>query len=1060
MPDDQAVPLEPLPAAPRSPDAEHRQLTVLFCDLVGSTALAGQLGLEDYREVVRAYQGACAAVIQRFDGHIAQYLGDGLLAYFGYPQAHEDDGRRAVHAGLTMVEAIRTLNTRLEQDKGIRLAVRVGIHTGLVVVGEVGGSGRHEHLALGETPNVGARLQELATPDMVVISAATYRLVQGLFTCRTLGTHTLKGVAHPLAVYHVLGPSEARSRFEVAATIGLTPLVGREEETGLLRRCWDQAKEGHGQVVLLSGEAGIGKSRLVQELKEHVEGEGVVRTTFRCSPYHQQSALYPVIENLQRVLQVRWEEPPAEKLAKLERVLRAYRFPREEAVPLFAALLSLPPPERYPPLHLSPQRQKQKTLEALIAWLVDEAEQGPVLMVWEDLHWADPSTLELLSLFMEQAATVRVLTLLTFRPAFRPPWEFRPHVTQLTLNRFTRVQVEEMVTRVARGKTLPAEVVQQIVAKTDGVPLFVEELTKMVLESGLLREANDHYELTGSLPALAIPTTLRDSLMARLDRLATVKVVAQLGATLGRQFSYELLQAVSPLDEMTLQHGLRQLVEAELLYQHGVPPQAMYLFKHALIQDAAYQSLLRSTRRQYHRQIAQVLAERFPETAETQPELLAHHYTEAGLTEQAVAYWHRAGRRAYERSANLEAMAHLTKGLELLQALPDTPERTQQELLLQTALGPALMVAKGYAAPEVERAFARARELCQQVGETSQLFRVLVGLWNFYFIRGELQTARVLGGQLLTLAQQGQDPGLLLRAHAALGETLFHLGELVPARAHLEQGIVLYSPQQSYGRAFVQDPRVSCLGYMAWVLCHFGYPDQALAQSHRAYTLAQELSHPLNLVQALIFAAQVHLFRRNGSAAQASAEAVMTLATEQGFPLWLAVGTILRGWALTQQGQKVEGMTQMRQGLTAWRATGAELWYPCVLAPLAEASGEAGEAEAGLRLLAEALALVDKTAERMWEAELYRLKGELLLAQSLEHQTEAEACFQQALAVARRQQAKALELRAATSLSRLWRSQSHRERARQLLGQVYGWFAEGFDLADLQEARALLAALA
>jgi class 3 adenylate cyclase len=560
-------------ASPSVHEAERRQLTVLFCDLVDSTALAGQLDPEDLREVVRAYQATCA-----------EYLGDGLLVYFGYPQAHEDDTLRAVRAGLGILEAMSPLRARLAQEQGIRFGVRLGIHTGPVVVGAMGGGDRQEQLALGETPNIAARLQGLAAPDTMVLSAATYRLVQGFFTCDDLGLQTLKGVAAPVQIYRVLRESGAQSRLDIAVTHGLTPLVGREAEVALLLERWARAKDGQGQLVVLNGEAGIGKSRLVQELQACVESEAATRITLRCSPYHQQSALYPVIEHLERVLQFRREDTPTAKLDKLEHMLREYGLPLPEVVLLFAALLSLPAPERYPPLHLSPQRQKQKTQEALLAWLVAEAERQPVLAVWEDLHWADPSTLEWLSLFLDQAPTARLLTLLTCRPEFRPPWTARSHLTQLTLTRLTRPQVEEMVRRVARGKALPAAVEQQIVTRIDGVPLFVEELTKMVLESGLVREEEDRYGLVVPLPPLAIPATLQDSLMARLDRLLTAKGVAQLGAVLGRQFSFEQLQAVARLDDTTLQRELTQLVEAEFLYQRGLPPQATYMFKHALIQ--------------------------------------------------------------------------------------------------------------------------------------------------------------------------------------------------------------------------------------------------------------------------------------------------------------------------------------------------------------------------------------------------------------------------------------------------------------------------------------------
>ena len=543
----------PSPTLSGTSEAERRQLTVLFCDVVDSTTLARQLDPEDYREVVRAYQATCGAVIQRFDGYIAQYLGDGLLVYFGYPQAHEDDAQRAVRAGLEMLDALAPLQARLAADKGIRLAVRLGIHTGLVVVGAMGAGGRQEQLALGDTPNVAARLQSLAAPDTVVVSDATWRLVQGYFACDDLGPQTLKGVETPVQVYRVLGTSGAQSRLDVVSPRGLTPLVGREAEVALLRERWVQARDGLGQVVLLSGEAGIGKSRLVQVLHEHVTAEPHTRLEWRCSPYAQQSPLHPVIAHLHRLLRWRPDDTPAEKLGVLEETLAASGLALPEVVPLIATLLSLPLPERYPLLTLTPQRQRQKTLDALLAWLLTEATRQPVLLTVEDLHWIDPSTLEFLTLLIDQGPTARLLTLLTCRPEFLSPWGFRAHLTPLTLSRLPRPQATQMTVWATGGKALPSEVVEQIVAKTDGVPLFVEELTKMVLESGLLREGEERYELTGPLPLLAIPATLHDSLMARLDRLATVKGLAQLGATLGREFSYELLQAVSPWDEATLQ---------------------------------------------------------------------------------------------------------------------------------------------------------------------------------------------------------------------------------------------------------------------------------------------------------------------------------------------------------------------------------------------------------------------------------------------------------------------------------------------------------------------------
>jgi class 3 adenylate cyclase len=908
-----SLPAPPLAAA-ALPDAERRQLTVLFCDLADSTRLASQLDPEDLRAVVRAYQETAAAVIQRYEGHIAQYLGDGLLVYFGYPQAYEDDAQRAVRTGLELLAALCTLNTQLAPERGARLAVRIGIHTGLVVVGKMGSGGRHEHLALGETPNLAARLQGLAAPDTVVISAATARLVHGYFTCQDLGPQTLKGIDTPVRVSQVLEESPAQSRLEVAAASGLTPLVGRETEVTLLLERWVQARDRPGQVVLCSGEAGIGKSRLVRVLTERVVHEGAPRLTLHCSPYHTNSAFYPVIDHLQRRLHWHREVSPEARLATLEQAVQAARLPLEEAVPLLAALLAVPLPERYPPLTLSPQRQKQQTQEALVAWLLAETAQHPVLAVWEDLHWADPSTLELLGLLLDQVPTARLLLVLTARPEFRPPWALRTHLTQLTLTRLVRPQVEEMVLRVTGGKPLPADVVQQIVVKTDGIPLFVEELVKTVLESGLVREDADRYLLTGSLPPLAIPASLQDALMARLDRLAAVKDVAQLGAVLGREFSYALLRAVTPLEEPTLQQSVAQLVEAELLYQRGHPPQATYLFKHALVQDAAYQALLRSTRQQYHQRIAQVLEAQFPEVVKTQPEILAHHYTEAGLSGQAVGYWQRAGQRAIERSANAEAVSHLTRGLAVLATFPDTPERTQRELDMQIALGPALTATRGWGATEAGHTYTRARELCHRLGETPQILPALRGMWGFYQTRAELQTARALGEQLLSLAQRVQDSAVLLEAHRALGGTLFYLGELPAAHAHQEQGAALYNPVQHRSLAYLfgTDPGVVCLCLAAITQWFLGYPDQSLQRSHEALTLAQGLTHPNSLAHALSFAVWLHQLRREGESAQGLAEAAMTLSTAQGFAYYLAMGRSLQGWALAEQGQAEAGIAQMR----------------------------------------------------------------------------------------------------------------------------------------------------
>jgi class 3 adenylate cyclase/predicted ATPase len=1048
-----------LPTEHRSPDAERRQLTVLFCDLVDSTKLSSQLDPEDWRDVVRAYQKVCTEVIQRYDGHIAQLLGDGLLIYFGYPHAHEDDAQRAVRAGLGMLAAMRDLNQGLQQAKGIQLAIRVGIHTGLVVVGEMGGAGRQEQLALGETPNIAARIQGLAQPNTLVVSHVTYRLSQGYFACQDLGEQTLRGVAEPLHVYRVLQESGARGRLDVAGTRGLTLLVGREQEVGLLLERWAQAKRGQGQVVLLTGEAGIGKSRLVEVLKDHVVNEPHTRWECRSAEYSQNTALFPLTDLFQRLLQLQAEDTPVEKLGKLEQALSQYRMPLEESVQLFAPLLSLPIPEdTYPPLYLSPQRQRQKTLENLVAILLELAEQQPVLFILEDLHWTDPSTLELLNLVIEQIPTTSILTVLTCRPYFQPAWHHRSYITEITVNRLSSTQVEQIVTRMTDGKTLPPEVLAQIIEKTDGVPLFVEELTKAILESGQLKAVDGHYELIGSFSTFAIPTTLQDSLMARLDRLVTAKAVAQYAAVIGRQFAYDLLSMVSQLDDLTLQRELGRLVEAEIVYQRGVPPQAHYFFKHALIQDAAYQSLLKSTRQHYHQRIGQVLEAQFPETAAAQPELLAQHYTAADYTEQAVVYWQRAGQQASDRSAHLEAINYFTTGIALLKTLPETPIRTQQSLPLHLALGAALQIAKGNAAPEVEQAYIQARALCQQVGETPELAPVLYGLWRYYLVRPQLHMTRELGETLLRLAQHANDPALSVVAHHALGTTWLNLGALPAARQHLEEGIARYTPDQRRAAMFRMGPNpgVCCRVHTARTLWLLGYPEQARAHTHEALALAHALSHPFSLAWVHSFAAIVSQYRRDVPATYEQAEAAVVLSTEQGFPLYVAEGTSLRGWALAMQGQGAAGMAQIRQGIAAAQATGAALSVPYYGTLLADVCAYLGHPEDGLQVLAEAYTLVEQQEQRFWEAEVCRLRGVLLLQQTGTPQAEAEAWFQRALDVARRQEAKSLELRAAMSLSRLWQSQGKRAEAHELLAPVYSWFTEGFDTADLQEAKALL----
>ena len=766
-------------APPR--EAERRQLTVMFIDLVGSTALAARLDPEDMGRVIRAYQGCCTEVVERWGGHVAKYMGDGVLAYFGWPQAHEDAAERAVRAGLELAEAIGSLAT----PAGGSLASRVGIATGLVMVGELIGAGAaQEQTVVGETPNLAARLQGLAQPGCVVISQATRRLVGGLFELADLGPQRLKGFAEPLAAWRVAGEVRAEGRFEARQTAGLTPLVGRDAEIALLLRRWQQAKDGEGHVVLLSGEPGIGKSRLVREVRARLEGEPHIRLLYQCSPHHATSPLHPLIEQLERAAGFAAGDRAEEKLDKLAALLACGTDRLDQAVPLIAALLGLPTAGRYPALDLTPQRQKQLTLAALVEQLEGLAAAQPVVLAYEDMHWSDPTTQELLRLTIERLQRLPVLLLITFRPEFSPPWPSQPHVSALPLSRLGRREGATLVDRVVGAKALPDEVAAQIVARTDGVPLFVEELTKTVLELGLLADAGDHWELAGPLPPLALPSTLHDSLLARLDRLAPVKEIAQIGAALGREFSHVLLAAVADRPEPELLFALDQLVAAELVYRRGTPPDVTYSFKHALVQDAAYQSLLKSKRQHLHTRIAKMLVQHFPDTA---AEILAYHLTEAGLNEQAAKTWYTASQNAGDRSAYREAVMHLQMGLEAVKRGGDEPWCIRQEIELQNALGIALMQARGFV-PEVAEAHARARKLCGEVDDPVQLHQAIFGIWMFNMRQAKFDVANQLSRELLAAAQGEQRSDLVLEAHHAMWTTAWQRGELDTAWRHAQTG--------------------------------------------------------------------------------------------------------------------------------------------------------------------------------------------------------------------------------------------------------------------------------
>jgi class 3 adenylate cyclase/predicted ATPase len=1018
-------------------DAERRQLTVMFCDLVGSTQLSSRLDPEDLREVIAAYHCAVADVVRSFDGFVAKYMGDGVLVYFGYPQAHEDDAERAVRAGLGVVESVGRLDI-----KSAELRARVGIATGLVIVGDLIGEGSaQEQSVVGETPNLAARLQALAEPDTVVIAASTRRLVGGLFEYRDLGAVEVKGIAAPVPAWQVLRPSLVASRFEALRGRALTPLIGRDEEIGLLLRRWARAKTGDGQVVLISGEPGIGKSRITAELEGRLHAEPHIRLRYFSSPYHQDSALHPFVDQFGRASGFAPDNPPAARLEKLE-VLLARAAPPDEDVALIADLLSLPATDRHPLPNLSPPRKKERTLEALIHQLEGLAREQPVLMVFEDAHWVDPTSRELLDLTIDRIRGLPVLLIVTFRPEFQPPWTGQPQVTLVTLNRLDRRDRGALVAQIVGGKALSDEVIDQIVDRTDGVPLFIEELTKSVVESGV--------------PLMGIPTTLHDSLMARLDRLASVRLVAQIGAAIGRQFPYLLLRAVSRLPEDELQASLARLVASELVFQRGEPPDALYTFKHALVQDAAHASLLRSTRQQLHAQIAAALETQSPELMDSQPELFAQHYAEAGLVEKSAVYWGKAGHRSAAHSATAEAAAQFQKALDQLALLPETPERQRQELEFWSALGAVAIAAKGFAAAETGRAYARARELWEQLGCPSEFLRVPFGQSRYHMYRGELDLALCSDDHLLRLSRQRNDSTGLVLGHISSGRNLMFAGRFASSRQQQEAGLALYD-SVSYS-ALVHDagvdPRVNSQGFLAVVLFCLGFPDQASAWGNASIAEARGLAHPPTLAMSLSADSRLRHLIGDSAALDERADELAAVATDQGFPTYRALGTIYRGLVKIKNGDVVEGISLLRSGSISYRATGTEAWVPYHFALEASAYEIIGQTEEGLTLLDDALQIADKTGELWFAAELSRHKGELLLRQG--DAEAAEGLYRKALSISQEQEAKLWELRAAASLAKLRRDQGRRAEARDLLAPVYGWFTEGFDTPDLKEAKALL----
>ena len=1039
---------------PESQDtAERRQVTVMFSDLVGSTALSARMDPEDLREVISAYQKCVAETVRRFGGFVAQYMGDGALVYFGYPQAHEYDAERAVRAGLELVAAVSSLKTRAP------LQCRVGIATGLVVVGDLIGSGETQKRDIvGETPNLAARLQAIADPNMVVIADGTRRLLGDLFELKDLGAKGLKGIAGPVQVWAALRTSSAEGRFEAMHASGLTALVGREEELELLLRRWSRAKTGEGQVVLLSGEAGIGKSRLTAALLERLT-EPHTRLRDFCSPQHTDSAFYPIIGQMERAAGLAHDDTLQTQLDKLDALL-AHTSTSKQDTALFANMLSLPNDGRYPAIELLPQQRRQRTLEALISQIEALAQQNPVLMIFEDVHWIDPTSLEVLGRAIERVRTLGVLLIVTYRPEFEPPWIGRPHVTTLTINRLAQRDVDAMIDRVVGNKLIPADIRRDIIERTDGIPLFVEEMTKAVLEA----ESEDEAQRTAAAvpsPALAVPASLHASLMARLDRLGSAKEVAQIGAAIGREFSHDLLAAVvrKPEAEADVGAALDRLIAAGLLFRQGVPPHATYFFKHALVQDAAYGRLLREPRRALHTRIAETLESQFAEIAENRPELLARHYTEGGLIEKAASFWGEAGQRSLARSALVEAVGQLSRALGQIATLPATPVLRREQIKLQVALITPLIHVKGHAAPETKAAAERARLLIEEAearGEPPEdpllLFSVLYSFWVARFVAFNGKVMRELAAHFLTLAEKQEAAVPLMVGHRNMGVSLLHTGDIEEARVHIDRAIALYDPakHRQLATRFGQDVRVALLFYRSLALWPLGYPEEALADA------AREIGQAASLMAALTLTSLSHVHCGSFATANAQLDEAITLANETGAVFWKAGGMLVQGCLFAIAGKASDAVRTITSGLSAWRATGTTVWMPTYLSYLTRAYAELGQFDEASRCISEAIIAVQTTNESWYEADIHRIAGEIALRAPAPDAAKAEAYFERALSVARQQQAKSWELRAAMSMARLWRSQGKPQQARELLAPVYGWFTDGFDTLDLKEAKALL----
>ena len=1043
-----------------SGEAERRQLTVMFCDLAESTELSQKLDPEDLGDLNREYQDVCKAGIERYGGYVARYMGDGVLAYFGYPQAHEDDAERAIHAGLDIVHSIAKFNQRIREDT--TLGVRVGIATGPVVVGDLIGEGASQESAVvGETPNLAARLQTIASNNDVVIGPQTHDLAGGRFAYEDLGPYEMKGFSESIRVWRVVAPSEVESRFEARRGNNVTPLLGRVHEIGMLLERWRYAKEGDGQAVLLVGEPGIGKSRISESLRERTASDHPIRLRYQCSSYHTNSSLHPFIEQLQRAAQFEPEDSDLTRLDKLEALLSMATTQIDLAAPLVAALLSIPFDGRYQPLNMTREQQKEATMETLISQMVGLSRQQPILMIFEDAHWADPTSIELLGHIIDRIPEMAALVVITFRPEFPSSWMGRPHVTAVSLSRFNRDLATSMIERVSGGKQLPEEICSEIVAKTDGVPLFIEELTKTIIESDLVETKGDRYTLTRPLTELAIPSTLHDSLMARLDRLAPVREVAQIAAVIGREFSHQILAMVSPLAEDELDAAMKRLMDAALIFRKGFPPNANYTFKHALVQNAAYESLLKRKRRELHLRIAEALEVELSGTVEAEPELLAHHFTESGNHERALPYWLLAGQNAVAHGANIEAITHFRCGLELLETSPENEKLIKLEISFRVGLGVPLISLEGPKSKNVADNYTRARLLCEAIGDTEQQFPVLWGLWFHAMMSSDLSRACELADKLLQVAQEQHDESLLLEAHHCQWPSRFLVGNLSKALSHSDRGRELYHADTHHSLTFIyggHDPGVCAHNLGALALYLTGYPDLAKRVVYDGLQLAQNLGHSGSLAEAISFVLYISLFTEDVNAIEQHANMLEQYSQTEQLQNYQIFVDVARGYSLVKQNQIDPGLERFREVMESLNPR--NLWEEPLLTSVASIIGNHGGFERSLELVEKALELAQQRGIGWWEAEFLRTQGELILANGRGDTAKPEDCFKQAIQVAQGQGAKTLELRASTNLANLWYEQNNRDAAHELLASIYDWFTDGFQTPDLKKAKSLLEQLA